>query len=143
MPIRHHPAEPSTVRPSRASQSRVPVSGSTGAAPPSCSPGRRPRPCRWATLPWSSTPAVGCAAGRAFSLDLADRSLAPADLAGLQVRAAGRRLDPAAGPDTGSGPRLRSVRPPASVPVPAVPAAVDPGTPGRYRTVTGEYALRG
>jgi hypothetical protein len=82
---------------------------------------------------------------RTFSLDLPGGSLgSPADLADLQVRAAGRRLDAAAKPGGGpAGPRLRSVRPPAPAPAMAVPGSVDPGTPGGYRTVTGEYALRG
>ncbi|MEV0678745.1 hypothetical protein AB0I60_19735 [Actinosynnema sp. NPDC050436] len=52
---------------------------------------------------------------------------------GLQVRAAGRRLDaeePA---------RVTAAPPPAPAPGPA--AAVDPGTPGPFPTRTGEYAL--
>lgn len=51
----------------------------------------------------------------------------------LQVRAAGRRLD-ASEPDSGAR---------ASVTVPQRPPAnaVDPGEPGAYRTVTGEYDL--
>ncbi|TXS43113.1 hypothetical protein EAO75_30670 [Streptomyces sp. uw30] len=55
----------------------------------------------------------------------------------LQVRAAGRRLDaPDAAPGSSSGARSGVTvpqRPPAN--------AVDPGKPGTYRTVTGEYDL--
>jgi hypothetical protein len=55
----------------------------------------------------------------------------------LQVRAAGRRLD---APDAGSG-SSSGARSEVTVPqrLPANP--VDPGKPGAYRTVTGEYDL--
>ena len=67
--------------------------------------------------------------GRTFQLALPNR------IADLQVRAGGRRLD-------GNAPAAR--RGPAAAPkLPALtgPAAVDPGTPGPYRTIKGEYAL--
>lgn len=51
----------------------------------------------------------------------------------LEVRAAGRRLD---APDTASGARS-AVTVPQRLPV----NQVDPGKPGSYRTVTGEYDL--
>ncbi|GHH00157.1 S9 family peptidase [Streptomyces lanatus] len=51
----------------------------------------------------------------------------------LQVRAAGRRLD---APDTTSG-----ARSPVTVPQQQPANQVDPGKPGSYRTVTGEYAV--
>jgi hypothetical protein len=61
----------------------------------------------------------------------------PADLTGLQVLAAGRRLDqPAAGARTNQADSLTL---PAALPA----AAVDPGRPGPYRTRTGEYDLPG
>ncbi|MFD5862570.1 alpha/beta hydrolase [Streptomyces chartreusis] len=55
----------------------------------------------------------------------------------LQVRAAGRRLDaPDDASGSSSGPRAGSALPPR------LPAnAVDPGKPGSYRTVSGEYDL--
>ena len=58
-------------------------------------------------------------------------------LTGLQVRAGGRRLDapPRARSRTGTPP----VAPPAALPA----AAVDPGRPGPFATVSGEYALAG
>lgn len=51
----------------------------------------------------------------------------------LQVRSGGRRLDA-----TGTAPRSR---PAVAVPEQLPPNPVDPGKPGAYRTVTGEYAL--
>ncbi|MEK9521574.1 hypothetical protein MIU24_19605 [Streptomyces venezuelae] len=79
--------------------------------------------------------------GRSFRLPLGDTRLTEAT--GLRVTAAGRRLD-APGP-------ARSARLAPSAPAPA-PAAepgtrvpvngVDPGMPGRYRTVGGEYDLK-
>ncbi|MGW0548528.1 hypothetical protein [Streptomyces altiplanensis] len=76
--------------------------------------------------------------GRTFRLPLDDARTA--DLTGLQVLAAGRRLDQ--GADAASDARgRRSAQPPAPNP-PAVPAgSVDPGRPGTYRTTTGEYTL--
>ncbi|MCF1592785.1 hypothetical protein [Streptomyces muensis] len=70
--------------------------------------------------------------GRTFRLGLDGVPLdSPQD---LQVRAAGRRLD--APEPTSGGPR-------SAAPVPQrLPAnQVDPGKPGAYRTVTGEYGL--
>ncbi|NUP19306.1 MAG: hypothetical protein HOZ81_25090 [Streptomyces sp.] len=73
--------------------------------------------------------------GRTFRLGLDGVRLG--SVRDLQVRAAGRRLD---APDTtpGSPPGARSA---VTVPerLPANP--VDPGKPGAYRTVTGEYDL--
>ena len=57
-------------------------------------------------------------------------------LGDLQVLAGGRRLD-AAAPGAAPDGRRASVAPPA--PAPANP--VDPGKPGSYRTVSGEYTL--
>ncbi|MFI1535446.1 hypothetical protein [Streptomyces anandii] len=63
----------------------------------------------------------------------------PDDLRGLQVRASGRRLDaPAAAAPHAPGSRLSAGgTPPASLPA----NGVDPGRPGPYRTLTGEYTL--
>ncbi|MFI2433461.1 hypothetical protein [Streptomyces sp. NPDC018693] len=76
--------------------------------------------------------------GRTFRLDLADARTA--DLKDLQVLAGGRRLDAPAAQDArrgGSSPA--ATPPPASGKAPA--GAVDPGKPGSYRTVRGEYDL--
>ncbi|MFF1380452.1 hypothetical protein [Streptomyces sp. NPDC058308] len=56
----------------------------------------------------------------------------------LKVLAAGRRLDEAGAEANARGPR------PAPAARPATPPAnkVDPGVPGRYRTVTGDYTLK-
>lgn len=71
--------------------------------------------------------------GRTFRLKL----VGSADLKDLQVRAAGRRLD--AGGEVTKPPRDRR----ATTDPPALASAnpVDPGKPGSYRTVTGEYTL--
>ncbi|WP_340374192.1 hypothetical protein U5640_02725 [Streptomyces sp. SS7] len=72
--------------------------------------------------------------GRTFRLSL-DRA---ASLTDLQVLAAGRRLDEsAADSDAPSRDSLAAARPPAALPA----NPVDPGKPGAYRTVTGEYDL--
>ncbi|MFI9586568.1 hypothetical protein ACIHCQ_33135 [Streptomyces sp. NPDC052236] len=84
---------------------------------------------------------------RAFSLSLAGVQLGP--VTELQVRAGGRRLDEAgakagakAGAEAGARGR-RSVPPVAKLPGLPLPAnPVDPGVPGPYRTVTGEYTLK-
>ncbi|MFH8798446.1 alpha/beta hydrolase family protein [Streptomyces sp. NPDC017936] len=73
--------------------------------------------------------------GRTFRLPLEDVGAAPLD--DLRVLAGGRRLDAPAG-DSGAG-RRRSTAPQPSAPAPV--NAVDPGRPGAYRTVTGEYDL--
>ncbi|GAA3437386.1 alpha/beta hydrolase family protein [Kutzneria kofuensis] len=68
--------------------------------------------------------------GRTFSLP----GKALGDLGKVEVRAGGRRLD---APD----PKFRANQAPAALP-PLLPKGVaDPGTPGPYQTVTGEYAL--
>lgn len=71
--------------------------------------------------------------GRSFRLDLPEA--ATAGLTDLQVTAAGRRLDVAAdeqGRTSGGAPKQQA----------ALPAnSVDPGKPGSYRTVSGEYEL--
>ncbi|MFH8933696.1 alpha/beta hydrolase family protein [Streptomyces griseosporeus] len=74
--------------------------------------------------------------GRTFRLPLEKaRTTALTD---LQVTAGGRRLDAADGPSARQG--LRAPAPAA--PPAALPAArIDPGRPGAYRTVSGEYAL--
>ncbi|WP_329275049.1 S9 family peptidase [Streptomyces sp. NBC_00691] len=75
--------------------------------------------------------------GRSFRLPLQDVRLTEGTR--LRVTAGGRRLD-SAGP-------ARSARPapsaPAALPAAPLPAnGVDPGVPGRYRTVSGEYDLK-
>ncbi|MEV5148238.1 hypothetical protein AB0L14_28575 [Streptomyces sp. NPDC052727] len=74
--------------------------------------------------------------GRTFRLRLDATDAAP--LTNLQAWAAGRRLN-ASSEDTRHQRRgsLTTARPPAPLP----PGAVDPGTPGSYRTTTGEYDL--
>ncbi|MGW3562604.1 hypothetical protein ACWDSL_01660 [Streptomyces sp. NPDC000941] len=71
--------------------------------------------------------------GRTFRLALHETR--PKKLADLQVTAAGRRLDAAADDSHKSG--SRRARMPAQAPA----NGVDPGKPGSYRTVTGEYDL--
>ncbi|MER5980542.1 hypothetical protein ABT142_29115 [Streptomyces sp. NPDC001857] len=74
--------------------------------------------------------------GRTFRLALDEVAGAP--LNELSVVASGRRLDAPAGDSAAPGRRSRAaVRPPAALPA----NSVDPGVPGAYRTVTGEYAL--
>ncbi|MCX4854698.1 hypothetical protein [Streptomyces canus] len=71
--------------------------------------------------------------GRTFRLTLDEAR--PTQLSDLQVTAAGRRLD-AAAEDTHKS-RSRGARVPAQAPA----NDVDPGRPGSYRTVSGEYDL--
>ncbi|MFJ9009571.1 hypothetical protein [Streptomyces canus] len=71
--------------------------------------------------------------GRTFRLALDEAR--PTQLSDLQVTAAGRRLD-AAAEDTHKS-RSRGARVPAQAPA----NDVDPGRPGSYRTVSGEYDL--
>jgi hypothetical protein len=74
--------------------------------------------------------------GRSFRLDLPTGSLT--DLADLQVRAGGRRLDSAGVAALRSSRQQQTAVPQAA----ALPAAtVDPGVAGKYSTVTGEYKL--
>ncbi|WDF35482.1 hypothetical protein PBV52_01020 [Streptomyces sp. T12] len=71
--------------------------------------------------------------GRTFRLGL--DGVPPVSVEDLQVRAAGRRLD---APEAGTGGGGRSaVTAPRQLPA----NQVDPGKPGVYRTVTGEYDL--
>ncbi|MFI1213626.1 hypothetical protein ACH4UV_39410 [Streptomyces sp. NPDC020802] len=70
---------------------------------------------------------------RTFRLDLGETR--PKQLTGLQVTAAGRRLDAVADETHESG--SRGVRVPAQAPA----NGVDPGETGSYSTVTGEYDL--
>lgn len=75
--------------------------------------------------------------GRSFRLPLRGARIGPARQ--LKVLAAGRRLDGAASGAESRGPRPGpAVRPEASLPA----NPVDPGVPGRYRTVTGSYTLK-
>ncbi|MFI6658643.1 alpha/beta hydrolase family protein [Streptomyces sp. NPDC050523] len=74
--------------------------------------------------------------GRTFRLDLR-RAGAPNGLTDLHVRAGGRELDAAGRTETPGGRRSAAVAPPARLPA----NSVDPGTPGSYRTTTGEYDL--
>ncbi|WP_431330678.1 hypothetical protein ACPZ13_18080 [Streptomyces sp. IPPR8] len=78
--------------------------------------------------------------GRTFRLPLHDTGPAALDgLEDLQVLAAGRRLDEE--PGASARERRPSQAPPAQLP-PQLPAGtVDPGTPGRFATTTGEYTL--
>ncbi|MDQ0946765.1 hypothetical protein QFZ24_000688 [Streptomyces phaeochromogenes] len=71
--------------------------------------------------------------GRTFRLALGQTG--PEQLTDLQVTAAGRRLDATA--DDTHPPGSRGARLPAQAPA----NGVDPGKPGSYRTVTGEYDL--
>lgn len=71
--------------------------------------------------------------GRTFRLDLAEGTAG--GLTDLQVTAAGRRLD-TADDDRGNTSRV-TPRQPAALPA----NSVDPGRPGAYRTVSGEYEL--
>ncbi|MEN3304141.1 MAG: hypothetical protein V7603_343, partial [Micromonosporaceae bacterium] len=71
---------------------------------------------------------------RSFHLSL--DGLAARDLTGLQVRAAGRRLDVR---QDATGPGTRTAAPAAATPLP--PNPVDPGTPGPFATISGEYRL--
>lgn len=73
--------------------------------------------------------------GRTFRLDLEENEIRPEQLTDLQVTAAGRRLDASADDTRGSGSRV------ARMPAQAPANGVDPGEPGAYRTVTGEYDL--
>ncbi|MGI5404809.1 hypothetical protein ACQEVG_36175 [Streptomyces sp. CA-135486] len=73
---------------------------------------------------------------RTFRLDLHGAHLGPAT--DLQVRAGGRRLDEAG---VAVGPHSRRPAPAAKRPTSLPANPVDPGKPGRYRTVTGEYTL--
>jgi hypothetical protein len=72
---------------------------------------------------------------RTFTLDVP--ALAAEDLDDLRVRAAGRRLD-RRDPAPRTAPRAT---PPPRSGAGGPTAPVDPGTPGPYTTVTGEYAL--
>ncbi len=125
-------------------------SGVASAAPS----GTRPLPSGWSVqdgkLTWTSAEPVpmGNAAVEFWSGDkLLGRATpggnrrtfqlpAPPTLSNLQVRAGGRRLDAAA---------PKPLRAPAAPVVPAAqPAAsVDPGVPGPYQTISGEYSLAG
>jgi hypothetical protein len=81
--------------------------------------------------------ARSAADARSFRLDIPVGTLAnPAD---LQVRAGGRRLDAAGVAVQGSSRTLGQST--ASNPAALPPAAVDPGKPGKYPTVKGEYSL--
>ena len=72
--------------------------------------------------------------GHTFQLDL---DASPGDLSRLEAHAGGRRLD-ASAPKAGTGAANAVTLPP---PLPLY--AGDPGTPGAYPTVTGEYTLPG
>ena len=74
--------------------------------------------------------------GRTFRLDLG-RTGAATGLKDLHVQAGGRELDAAGRTQTPGGRRSAAVAPSARLPA----NSVDPGTPGRYGTTTGEYDL--
>lgn len=71
--------------------------------------------------------------GRTFRLALDEAR--PSGLTDLRVTAAGRRLD--AGADEPQGSDARGARLPAQAPA----NGVDPGKPGSYRTISGQYDL--
>ncbi|MEV7612123.1 hypothetical protein [Streptomyces sp. NPDC089799] len=73
--------------------------------------------------------------GRSFSLDAAALRIGPDD--DLRVLSGGRRIDASAP----RAPRPEAFRQAAPSEAPMTAAAVDPGTPGGHRTVTGEYTL--
>ncbi|MGW2286030.1 hypothetical protein [Streptomyces phaeochromogenes] len=75
--------------------------------------------------------------GHTFNLALQGVELGPAK--DLQVRAAGRRLDEAGAKADSQRRRSQAPVKPSALP-PANP--VDPGVPGPYRTVSGEYELK-
>ncbi|MFI1505406.1 hypothetical protein [Streptomyces sp. NPDC020597] len=76
--------------------------------------------------------------GRTFRLPLGTSGDTP--LTDLRALASGRRLDaPAVDSPARRHGSSAARRPPAAAPLPA--NAVDPGRPGSYRTVTGEYRL--
>ncbi|GIF16669.1 hypothetical protein FHX34_10824 [Actinoplanes teichomyceticus] len=72
---------------------------------------------------------------RTFHLDMPP--LEAAELSKLEVRAAGRRIDAPGVAGHSPAPASAALR--AATAAPA--AAIDPGVPGPYRTITGEYAL--
>jgi len=74
--------------------------------------------------------------GRTFRLDLGPTAAATG-LKDLHVQAGGRELDAAGRTQTPGGRRSAAVAPSARLPA----NSVDPGTPGRYGTTTGEYDL--
>ncbi|GAA3984134.1 hypothetical protein [Streptomyces plumbiresistens] len=76
--------------------------------------------------------------GRTFRLDLGEAR--SEELTDLQVLAGGRRLD-AKETDGAARPRERDSRAAEEPPAPLPAGGVDPGKPGSYRTVTGEYDL--
>ncbi|WP_328656138.1 hypothetical protein [Streptomyces sp. NBC_00334] len=79
--------------------------------------------------------------GRTFRLPLGDTGPAALGaLTDLQVSAAGRRLDRE--PGAAARERRRPTEaPPAKLPPPLPAGTVDPGTPGRFGTTSGEYTL--
>ncbi|MFF1703174.1 hypothetical protein [Streptomyces sp. NPDC058252] len=79
---------------------------------------------------------VGSRDGRTFVLPLPDARRE--ELSDLRARAGGRRLDVAGAAEAGPSRRPGvTAQPPTRLPA----NAVDPGKPGTYRTVTGEYTL--
>lgn len=76
--------------------------------------------------------------GRTFRLDLGEAR--SEQLTDLQVLAGGRRLDTTSTGGT-DRPRERDSRAAAQPPAPLPAGGVDPGRPGSYRTVIGEYDL--
>ncbi|WP_405608546.1 alpha/beta hydrolase family protein [Streptomyces sp. NBC_00076] len=75
--------------------------------------------------------------GRTFRLTLDEAG--PSELADLHVLSGGRRLD--ASEDPKGKLRERDSEAAAQPPAPLPAGAVDPGKPGSYRTVSGEYKL--
>ncbi|MFE0426189.1 hypothetical protein, partial [Streptomyces sp. NPDC058953] len=128
---------------------------------PSGAPGERRLPEGWrgagGELVWSSPEPVGTGGAlvefrsgtrtlgiptpsadqRTFRLPVDAERVGP--VGELRVFAGSRRLDTAGAADRAPGPRRSSAVPPPAAPLPANP--VDPGTPGKYRTTSGEYTL--
>lgn len=75
--------------------------------------------------------------GLTYRLDVPTEALA--DPADLQVRAGGRRLDAAGVAALSKSRTLAESTAPTAATLPAV--KVDPGKPGKYKTVSGEYTL--
>ncbi|MGV9314012.1 hypothetical protein ACWDR0_17810 [Streptomyces sp. NPDC003691] len=137
----------------------APASGESGALPPdwrwippaagSAGAGRlvwtspRPVPVGGARIAFHSGERllglpVADAGRRTFTLEVDRASAGPGG--DLRVTASGRRLD-AAGRAAAAAESRRAAPPPAVPPAPGPANAVDPGTPGPYRTVGGEYVL--
>ncbi|WP_212808421.1 hypothetical protein [Micromonospora endophytica] len=137
-----------------------PAGAAPGAAPASPSPRPQPAAAGWSVadgkLTWRSdrrVPLGGAAVefwsgdqrlgrvrphpdGRTFSLDLTGA----VRVEDLSVRVGGRRIDQAP-PSVARGGAPAAPAPAAPAPAPLPANAVDPGVPGPYQAITGEYDL--